>query len=570
VETISAALLHFCGLELTTNKTQVWTPRQVQPPGILARHWCPDGVVVLGGPLEAPSLSAALAHDAYRPSAFPVGLPSGNFVQDFAAARLQSMRLAASLLEQMVTKAPPDYPALQIALQLLVSCVAPKADHLLRHLPPTVGAALGTNIDQLLLESLQSIFGIRLSTRQAALATFSLTDGGLGLRARGGGYAAAAYTGSWALVYHKVASSLVWCLPECGADGPDSLPGRHIWDGLRMCAACGAASAEPLADPSWWEAAIRGPVPKVQRLLAREVRRQSHREWKTAATPKQLARLHMHSGWGSGAALARCPTEVALRLPDEAVRVELCQRLGVPLCRPGRCGLRFLRSGRSCREHRRCGDHVHCCKGTAGARTRYRHNPLAEEFCRILSSCGRFVELERRDPTMGPHARLDIVEFASSVGGPAAYDVSVVTALRKARSFIASCARSPGHAAGARHDHKLHVQYSGRLPSAQLYPLVVEVGGRWHPSVPPLLRRLAREHARHSLDLGAESGRDAVGLIVSRWMARLSAALIRGNAAVHRRAGYCPPPTRASEPAPGGPLAHLVPEGDSAYELWVA
>ena len=81
------------------------------------------------------------------------------------------------------------------------------------------------------------------------------------------------------------------------------------------------------------------------------------------------------------------------------------------------------------------------------ARTRYRHNPLAGEFCRILSSAGRFVELEQRDPTMGPHARLDIVEYASALGGPAAYDVSVVTALRKDRRFVTQCAGFPGHAA---------------------------------------------------------------------------------------------------------------------------
>jgi len=170
---------------------------------------------------------------------------------------------------------------------------------------------------------------------------------------------------------------------------------------------------------------------------------------------------------------------------------------------------------------------------------------------------------------MGPHARLDIVEFASSVGGPAAYDVSVVTALRKAPSFVDACARCPGHASATRHDYKLRVQYAQRLPHTQLYPLVAEVGGRWHPSVPPLLRRLAREHIHHSLDLGPTTGRDGAGLLVARWMARLSATLIRGNAAVHRRAGYCPPAARLSEPSLGGPLAHLVPEGDSAYELWV-
>ena len=168
---------------------------------------------------------------------------------------------------------------------------------------------------------------------------------------------------------------------------------------------------------------------------------------------------------------------------------------------------------------------------------------------------------------MGPSARLDIVEFASAVGAAAAYDVSVVTALRKSRTFVAECARSPGHAASQRHDHKLRVQYAARLPGSRLYPLVVEVGGRWHPSVPPLLRRLARESLGLSADPSGLS--DSIGPVVSRWMARLSAALIRGNAAVHRRAGYLPPPVVPAEAGIGGPLAHMVPEGDSAYELWV-
>ncbi len=568
--TVRNALRDICGLELTNHKTQVWTPRQVRPPGSLSQHWCPDGIVVLGGPLEAASLSAALAHDVLRPSAFPVALPAGTFVQEFVSAKLDGMRRAADLVVQLPTKAPHDFPALQIALQLLVYCVAPKADHLLRHLPPSVGAPLGSSVDQLLLETLQSMFGVQLSARQAVQATFSLSEGGLGLRARCGGYAAAAYIGSWALVYHKVAATLNWCLPECDPEGPTSLPGRHIWDGLRTCADAGSKAAPLLSDPSWWEAALHGPVLKIQRALGREVRWQARQEWLARATFKQKARLHMHGGWGSGAALVRCPTEVALRLPDEAVRVALCERLGIALCRPGRCGLRFLRSGRQCREHRRCGDHVHCCKGTAGARTRFRHNPLAEEFGRILSSAGRFVELELRDPTMGPHARLDIVEFASAVGGPAAYDVSIVTALRKDRRFVEHCARAPGYASRNRHDHKLSTQYANRLPGARLFPLVVEVGGRWHSSVPPLLRQLAREHVRHAFHPSEASGLGPVGHVVSRWMARLSAALIRGNAAVHRRAGYTPPGPMTADPSPGDPLAHLVPEGDSAYELLVS
>ena len=161
------------------------------------------------------------------------------------------------------------------------------------------------------------------------------------------------------------------------------------------------------------------------------------------------------------------------------------------------------------------------------------------------------------------------MEFASAVGGPAAYDVSVVTALRKCRRFVERCACLPGHASQVRHDYKLDRQYADRLAGTYLYPLVVEVGGRWHPSVPPLLRRLARENVRHAYHPCEVSGLNPVGLVVSRWMARLSAALIRGNAAVHRRAGYAPSGPIPADPSPGGPLAHLVPEGESAYELLV-
>ena len=123
--------------------------------------------MVLGGPVDAPSLSAAIAHDAWRPQAFPVGVPSGDFVREFTSARLDAMRRAAGLAELLVARSPPDFPALQIALQLLVFCVAPNADHLLRHLPHSLGAPLGSDVDQLLLESLQRMLGVQLGERQA-------------------------------------------------------------------------------------------------------------------------------------------------------------------------------------------------------------------------------------------------------------------------------------------------------------------------------------------------------------------------------------------------------------------
>ena len=210
------------------------------------------------------------------------------------------------------------------------------------------------------------------------------------------------------------------------------------------------------------------------------------------------------------------------------------------------------------------GLHAHCCPGTIGARTRFRHIPLVGEFHHFLSLAGWCVAVEQRDPHMGPRARLDIVEYPSAQGGPAAYDVSVVTAHRKDRTFVASCAAEPGFAGRRAHERKLNVQYAARLPGARLVPLIVEVGGRWHESVPLLLLRLARAYVARAPGLEPE----AVGLVVSRWAARLSAALLRGNAAVLRRAGYSIPPRCDADIGDGAPLAHLVPEGPSAYELW--
>ena len=116
--------------------------------------------------------------------------------------------------------------------------------------------------------------------------------------------------------------------------------------------------------------------------------------------------------------------------------------------------------------------HAHCCPGLAGTRTRFRHNPLAEEWCRFLRAAGRFVELEQRDPSLGPGARLDIVEYASVEGGPAAYDISVVTSQRQDRRFVRCCASRLGHEAAVRFRSKLDDQYASRLPHAHLLPLV--------------------------------------------------------------------------------------------------
>ena len=141
-----------------------------------------------------------------------------------------------------------------------------------------------------------------------------------------------------------------------------------------------------------------------------------------------------------------------------------------------------------------------------------------------------------------------------------------LTSRRKARRFVTRCAARPGHAAATRYRSKLDDQYGGRLPHAQLLPLVAESGGRWHPEAQTLLRQLARAYVRRTAGLDDS----ALSTVVARWAMRLSAVLLRGNAAVLRAAGWVPPSGSRSTVPLTGPLAHVVPEGDSVFELLVA
>ena len=108
------------------------------------------------------------------------------------------MQADCQLLLSLVAHAPGQFPALQIALQPLFFCVAPRAHHLFRMVAPGVSAPLAESVDQLLLETTQQLFGFELDAARAAQAQRRIGDGGLGLRRRGGQYAAAAWLASWA------------------------------------------------------------------------------------------------------------------------------------------------------------------------------------------------------------------------------------------------------------------------------------------------------------------------------------------------------------------------------------
>ena len=94
-------------------------------------------------------------------------------------------------------------------------------------------------------------------------------------------------------------------------------------------------------------------------------------------------------------------------------------------------------------------------------------------------------------------------------------------------------------------------------------PLVAEIGGRWHPSVPLLVRRLAKEATSRV----GSGGQTYAAALASRWAARLSAHLLRGNAAVQRALHREPSVALEERGACATSLPHLLPEGECNYEL---
>ena len=123
------------------------------------------------------------------------------------------------------------------------------------------------------------------------------------------------------------------------------------------------------------------------------------------------------------------------------------------------------RPGRLCGQSRGGGAHAHCCGGAADLRScgkTQRHNPLVQELTRILAAAGHSVATELQDTSMGPIARLDIVEFASDAGAPAAHGVSVFSPLRADSNFREACASELGLAAEQREKYyyKRAQQYS--------------------------------------------------------------------------------------------------------------
>eukprot|EP00973_Karenia_brevis_P054971 7643128-Karenia_brevis.AAC.1 len=162
------------------------------------------------------------------------------------------MQHHCDLLLALAAHAPGQFPALLIALQLLVFCVAPKADHLFRMVHPGVTGPLAESVDQLLLETINQLFGFELDSARAALMQRRLGDGGLGLRRRGGPFAAAAWLASWGQCYKAVHEGTSWQIAMPLSEAPAGSLSQLIQGAAELVRDSGARSAERMLDFDMW------------------------------------------------------------------------------------------------------------------------------------------------------------------------------------------------------------------------------------------------------------------------------------------------------------------------------
>ena len=152
-------LRNFAGIELNQGKTRLWNKSGVKPDGfddLGDDVWSPCGVKVLGT---------------------PVG--TDEFVQQHLDEKVTD--------EKKLWEALPEVPDLQCAWQVLVQCAGPRANHLLRTVPPSQSKVYAEAHDRGLWNAAQELLGglpgsLEQKTTAAKLSTLPMRIGGLGLR----------------------------------------------------------------------------------------------------------------------------------------------------------------------------------------------------------------------------------------------------------------------------------------------------------------------------------------------------------------------------------------------------
>ena len=525
IEIVTGKVAEMAGVQPHLGKLQAWSPSGgPAPPGLAdlsATAWegsLPEelnGIKVLGAPLGQPA-----------------------FVKAHLAERLHEEQ---AFLEQL-----PDLPDLQCAWSLLLYCAVPRANHLLRLLPPSQSAEYARKHDDeircCLSKLLQQPRTMGRHGRAWQLASMPLRLGGAGLRSAER-TAPAAYWAAWAdalpMLQERQPQLAAQFCSELQQESPAA-------DCLREAAAAGQLlEGEGWSQRPSWAQLLAGVRPEPEKVESESSEAEPgewrhgwqfragyfletcHREFalRPRLSETESAMLHSSSGPGARYWLSALPTSKASRLSPALFQVALRRRLrmrlvlGARRC-PGRCCRKPLDA---------LGDHLAACS-RSGLLQR-RAVPLERAWTQVLKEAGARVvpqrllcDLDLALCTADDGRRIDAVAYGLPFYGgvPLCGDATMVSPLHSNGSPWRGAADVAGLRLRAARKRKEQVYPElARGDGGRLVLLGCEIGGRWAEGVLKLLSGLAWCRCQEAPAILRRSARFAWR---RRWLCHLSIA----------------------------------------------
>jgi len=558
--TVATAVEEGAGIRTHLGKLQAWSS-SVGPP--------PPGL-----PAPAPGNPPIWKSDPQLPAAqrglVALGIPVGS--DEFVAAH--GVRRSAD--ERSLLAAIPALADPQSEWLLLRFCAEPRANHLLRAVPPAAAQPYAAAHDDGLTQALQALLGLESPMPAASLARAALPGrlGGLGLRsARRSSTPAyvAGVAGALPIItarFPTLGQQLLDWLDADGGPSP-SLRAAHA-SRARLDAALGEAAARARAAgrppalercPAWSDFAygLTAPAPDRdvpgadpepgewrhgwQFVFADAVERAALHALLQRLSPPDEAMMRSQAGAHAADWLAALPACPLLTLEPAAFSIALRRRLRLPLAvTETHC------PGPTCRAaHDPFGDHAAACMRSG--RVQRRAVPVEDAWRIVLAEAGGRGVRKRllREFVRGLPASdgRNIDAWATGLpirqGLPLAVDATV-------RSVLTGDGRvRPGVAHGgstfpAALRDKL-ATYPELGPGGALAGRVcfvvaaVELGGRWHPDACSLVKELTAAVAARQAPLLRRSSQLALS---RRWWGILSCAVQRAFAASLDERVLCP------------------------------
>ena len=530
-------LSNHAGIAVNLGKTESWS-KSGNPP--------PPGVNEIDPNSESPIYKGDLA--SIENGIEILGSPVGS--DDYLHAYFENRMMEEMKLLEMI----PTLPSLQSAWLLLYFCAAPRANHLLRTVPPSRVLAYTQEHDLAVRTCFANILQINVqdlfSNNVGLQIDLPLKYGGMGLR-NNSRISPCAFWASWADSLKTICErtpALVHLLHtrvmQIHAD-------RNVFDASRsidaFCNAANTLRGEGFQElPSWEDLfcgsiAPQGPENVLddnhygtgwQRIASSTRELFARQQLEQVSDRSQCARIRSCSGTNTSRWLTTVPTEHALTMSDPNFRCAILRRINLPVLADA---TRCEGCNRPIDMH---GYHRSTCMRTG--RVHARHRTLLETWVRVLREGGASIRIGGRNPHVerlirntflrsspDDDRRMDIVVSGLSdvMGGtPLFIDVTCVSPLTGNGIARGRSATIDGHTVGEADRRNRNQDYPDieRSSRAKLICAGVETFGRWSTQCLHLIRQLAKSKSASYPEVLQKSIQQAFS---QRWWALLSIAV---------------------------------------------